>query len=122
MSLQHKELAAGRWQQLPLVEQMANIGGEVERALIWRAKGNADYSQRAFERALELLDLALAGARGYACLKELARVREALVDYFYGDNTFGSTPESWRRYFLAFGYYYSATSQQRKGSLPVTRR
>ena len=33
MSQQHKELAAGRWQQMPFIEQMANIGSEVERAL-----------------------------------------------------------------------------------------
>ncbi|HAI20287.1 MAG TPA: hypothetical protein DCM14_00025 [Clostridiales bacterium UBA8153] len=89
---------------MALVEQMAHAGSEVERALNWRAKGNADYCQRAFERALELLDLTLTGARGYACLKELARVREALVDYFYGDNAFGSTEESWRRYFGPFSY------------------
>jgi len=104
MSLQHRELAAGRWQSLPLVEQMANIGSEVERALNWRARGDSGHCQRALERALELLDMSLAGGRGYACLKELCRVREALVDYFCGDNTFGSTQESWRRYFLSFAH------------------
>ena len=56
---------------------MANVGSEFERALNWRAKDNADYSRRAFERALELMDLTLACAKGYARLKELARVREA---------------------------------------------
>ncbi len=29
----HKELASGRWAQLSFVEQMGNIGSEVERAL-----------------------------------------------------------------------------------------
>ncbi len=38
MSYQHKDLAAGRWSQLSLIEQMANIGSEVERALNWRIK------------------------------------------------------------------------------------
>ena len=33
MSYQHKDLAAGRWGQMSLSEQMANIGSEVERAL-----------------------------------------------------------------------------------------
>lgn len=104
MNYQHHDLAAGRWSQLTLAEQMANIGSEFERALNWRAKDNADYSRRAFERALELMDLTLAGAKGYARLKELARVREAMADHFAGTNQFGSTEASWRRYFLPFAY------------------
>jgi hypothetical protein len=104
MSYQHKELAAGRWGKLTFLEQMANIGSEVERALNWRVKNNADYSQKAFERALELMDLTLESVRGPARLKELARLREALVDYFFGTNQFMSTEESWRKYFLCFTY------------------
>lgn len=104
MNYQHKELAAGRWRQLPFATQMAHIGGEVERALNWRVKNNHDYSRRAFERALELLDLTLASAAGYARKKELARVREALVDYFTDKNQYGSTETSWRRYFAPFAY------------------
>jgi hypothetical protein len=104
MKYQHKDLAGGRWSQLTFVEQMANVGSEVERALHWRAKQNADYAQRAFERALELLDFTLAGARSAARLKELARVREALVDFFAGENLSASTDASWKRYFLPFAY------------------
>lgn len=104
MSYQHKDLAAGRWSQLTFLEQMANVGSEVERALNWRAKNNPAFSQRAFERALELLDLTLAGARGLARLKELARVREVLADYFVGSNAAVSTDASWRKYFLPFAY------------------
>ena len=59
MNYQHKDLAAGRWSQLSFLEQMANIGSEVERALNWRIKNNVDYAQKAFERALELIDLTL---------------------------------------------------------------
>ncbi len=104
MSYQHKGLAAGRWDQLALLEQMANIGSEVSRALNWRAKNNADYSTRAAERALELLDLSLDSVKGFAPLKEVARVREAVVDYFFGTNEYGSSEASWRKYFLAFAY------------------
>ena len=38
MSYQSAGLAAGRWRQLTFLEQMANIGSEVERALNWRAR------------------------------------------------------------------------------------
>jgi len=93
-----------RWKQLSFVEQMANVGSEVERALNWRAKNNSAYCQKAFERGLELLDLTLEGVAGFARLKELARVREAMVDYFLGENSFLSTESSWRRYFSSFTY------------------
>lgn len=104
MSYQHKGLASGRWGHLSFVEQMANIGSEVERTLNWQAKGNLSYSQKAFERALELLDLTLDHATGPGRLKELARLREAMADYFIGPNQFKSTETSWRRYFLPFAY------------------
>ena len=104
MNSQHKELAAGRWTQLSFLEQMANIGSEVERALNWKAKQNFDYSQKAFERALELIDLTLNSISGLARFKEIARMREAMVDFFYGSNEFRSTEASWKKYFLSFNY------------------
>lgn len=104
MGYQHKDLASGRWGRLSFLEQMANIGGEVERALNWQAKANVAYSQKAFERALELVDLTLDNATGPARFKELARVREGLTDYFVGANQFKSTAASWKKYFLPFAY------------------
>jgi hypothetical protein len=104
MNIQHKELASGKWAKLSFAEQMANIGSEVERAINWRNKNNKDYSQRAFERALELLDLTVNSARSFPKLKELLRVREALADYFYFDNIYQSNDKQWQDYFLAFNY------------------
>ena len=104
MNPQHKDLAEGRWSKLPFMEQMANIGSEVEQALHWQAKQNADYSQKAYERALELVDLTLDCGISPTRLKELARVREAVVDYFSGKNQFMSTESSWRKYFSCFTY------------------
>ncbi len=43
MTYQHKDLAAGRWRQMPFLEQMGNIGSEVEPALNWKFKNNAPY-------------------------------------------------------------------------------
>ena len=104
MSYQHKNLAVGRWSQMSFLEQMANIGSEVERALNWQTKHHTAYSQNASERALELLDLTLESVKGYARLKEVARVRETIVDYFFGTNQFLSTQTSWRKYFSHFTY------------------
>ena len=83
---------------------MANIGSEVERSLHWRAKNNIPYAEKAFERALELMDLTLGDAKNLLRLKEVARVREAWVDFFFGSNQFGSTDSSWKKYFYFFAY------------------
>jgi hypothetical protein len=104
MSIQHKQLNAGRWAQMTLVEQLANVGSEVERALYWKSKSDPAHCQQAFERALELMDFTLDDLKNRPRLKELARVREALVDYFAGSNSFVSTPSSWHNYFSHFTY------------------
>ena len=53
---QHKELAAGRWAEMPLALQMLNIGSEISRANRWKSKGNQNQVERAVFRALELKD------------------------------------------------------------------
>ena len=103
MNYQHKNLAEGRWFKLSFFEQMANVGSEVERAINWR-KRNPDYSRLASDRALELLDLTIADIKNRKRLKELARLREVMADYFYFDNTYKSTDQNWRSYFYAFNY------------------
>jgi hypothetical protein len=104
MSYQHAELAAGRWAKLPFVEQLAHVGSEVERAIAWRAKQHPAYSQQAFERALELLDLTLQHADTRPRRKEVALLRETLVDDFAGTNQYHSTDAAWRNYFACFTY------------------
>lgn len=100
----HQQLAAGRWYQLSLMEQLANIGSEVERAINWQAKGDDEYSRLAFERALELFDLTLVDSRHRKRLKELCRAREVVADYFVGGGTYGSSTESLKNYFYQFAY------------------
>jgi hypothetical protein len=102
MTHQHRELASGRWNQLSFVEQMANVGSELERTVSWKQKNRPDYSRRAFERALELLDLTVADAKNRSRLKELLRVRECFSDHFFFENEYQTTPESWQRYFRSF--------------------
>ena len=104
MNIQHQELKAGRWDQLTLIEQMANIGSEVERALQWKEKNNPSRSEKAFDRALELLDLSLDAPKNKRGLKEIARTREIVVDHFIGGNQFNSSAAHLRKYFLQFAF------------------
>lgn len=112
MNYKHPYLAAGRWNDFSLMEQMAHIGSEVERAIAWRQKNNPEYSRMAFERGLELLELTIADPRNRRRLKELTRLREALLDYFMGDNQFCSSEKSWKNYFYAFAYAVSISKSR----------
>lgn len=97
-------VSARRWNKLTLVEQMANIGSEVFRAISWKKKGNREYSKLAFYRSLELFDLTLASKKNRERLKEVARAREAWADYFAGDNIYQGTAQAWEKYFYEFNY------------------
>jgi hypothetical protein len=102
----HKDLASGRWFTFSLIEQLANVGCDIERTIQWKNNGNLDYSKKAFERALELLDLTIADPKNKKkpSLRELVRTREALVDHFVYDNEYQTTDEIWQNYFFAFNY------------------
>jgi hypothetical protein len=100
----HKELAAGRWFELSLIEQLANIGMDIERTIRWKQKGKIEHSQHAFERALDLISLTISDPKHKGRLKEITRMREALIDYFIYSNEYNSTDELWTKYFYPFNY------------------
>jgi len=103
MTFQHRQLAEKNWVKLSFCQQMANVGSEVERAIKWKAKGNRNYSRLSFERALELLDLTIDGAKK-SRLRELTRLREVLVDYFAYNNIYRSSEKNLHNYFYGFNY------------------
>lgn len=91
-----------RWQKMTFAEQMGNVGSEVGRAFSWKKRGNQEQSEKAMQRAFELLDLTIGSYQTYPRLKELARVRENLADFFYGENEHNSVPEQIEKYFFQF--------------------
>ncbi|OGD57371.1 hypothetical protein A2V71_00800 [Candidatus Berkelbacteria bacterium RBG_13_40_8] len=98
----HKGLTQERWNRFTFIEQMANIGSEVFRFLKWKKKDKKD-AELAFDRALELLDLTLSDPENKKYSKEIARVRELLVDYTY-DNEYQTTDKFLENYFYSFNY------------------
>ena len=102
--MQHRDLAAGRWWELSLAEQLGNVGSEVSRAVRWQVR-NPEVARGALYRALELLDLTLADRRLHQSrprLREIARAREVVADFFAGPNQYGSTAPSLQKYFDAY--------------------
>ena len=97
-NIQHRNQAEGEWIKKSFLEQMANIGSEVYRAMSWKEK-NSEYSNIAFNRSLELFDLTKNSKLTYPQYKELTRMREIWVDYFRYENQYNSTEEEINKYF-----------------------
>jgi len=99
----HTDLAGGRWQTMPLVAQLANVGSEVERAIRARDQGNAQRSANAFARALELFDLTATDERwrGHR-RREILRARELFCGVFHAESPPAGDAEFLRKYFLEF--------------------
>lgn len=113
----HRGLAAGRWRQLSLVEQLANIGSEAHRAAAAKGLGNEARFAAAVDRFLELFDLTLADARWNGRRRELTRAREVTLDFLVGDNVYGSTPQSLDAYFLPFAVAARAQADRRDAAM-----
>ena len=104
MSYHHQAMANGKWQQMSLAEQMANIGSEVFRAIKSKSKKDDESAELAFERALELFDLTLQDKKNHTRFIEIARAREAFVDFFKYGNQYKQSDESVNSYFFNFNY------------------
>jgi hypothetical protein len=99
----HKELAAGRWQELSLAEQMGNIGSEVSRTSLQKGKDEKLF-WLAVEKALELFDLTLGDLRWKGRRQEIARAREVFCDAVYGGKLYKSSLTDLVRYFDHFAW------------------
>ena len=98
----HANLAAGRWESLSLVEQLANVGSEVDRAIKAHEAGRAERRDAAVNRGLELFDLTAADNRWRGPRRrEILRAREEFCALFWGD-TEPAAGASLSRYFLYF--------------------
>jgi hypothetical protein len=99
----HPTLAAGRWQTLSLMEQLGNVGSEVDRTLRARSQGRLDRFERALDRALELFDLTAADPRWKLHQRrEILRAREQFCRVFYDESAEPDLGSYLSKYFLQF--------------------
>jgi hypothetical protein len=101
--LAHPSLARGRWHTLSLMEQLGNVGSEVDRAIRAHAEGRQDRFERAFDRALELFDLTAADRRWRLHRRrEILRAREQFCRVFYDQTAELDLARYLSKYFLQF--------------------
>ena len=99
----HVGLAAGRWTSLSLVEQLANVGSEVDRAINAHEAGRVDRRDAAVNRGLELFDLTAADQRWRGSRRrEVLRAREEFCALFWSEHEQPGAAASLSRYFLHF--------------------
>ena len=99
----HAGLAAGRWRTLSLLEQMANIGSEVDRVFRAAEQGRTERRDQALNRALELFDLTANDGRWRGSRRrEVLRARESFCGAVFADDLSRADRESLSRYFLHF--------------------
>lgn len=95
--------AARRWGTFSLMEQLAHVGSEVERAIRAHEGGNHARFDGALTRALELFDLTAADDRWRGPKRrEILRAREEFCRLFYDSEVPPGSAHGLRRYFLAF--------------------
>lgn len=110
----HKDLSTDRWFAFSLLEQLANVGTDVDRAIRYQNQGDLEASKAAAIRALELLYLTIEDKKNKKHLREPIRVRATLADYFFGINEFNFTAEYWQSYFYDFNYAAALQRRTRK--------
>ena len=103
MSPLHASLAAGRWAELSLIEQLANVGSEVERTLRAHDAGRIDRRDHALARALELFDLTAVDPRWRGLRRrEILRARECFCGALFAEPPDPADAAFLRKYFLQF--------------------
>jgi hypothetical protein len=99
----HTTLAAGRWHSFSLMEQLGNVGSEVDRALRAHAQGRRERAERAVDRALELFDLTASDPRWKLHQRrEILRAREQFCRVFYDETAEPDLGSYLSKYFLQF--------------------
>jgi hypothetical protein len=97
----HASLASGRWAELSVVEQLANVGSEVERAIRAHDAGRIDRRDHALARALELFDLTASDPRWRGPRRrEILRLRECFCSTLLSEQPDPSDATFLRKYFL----------------------
>lgn len=113
----HRDLAEGKWHQLSLAEQLANVGSEVSRCIKWKGR-KEPISSRAAERALELMWLTKSDPKHRGSrLRKLCRLNEVMVNDLMGYSDFKPDLPRLEAYFSAFAVLANRERQAKRDTL-----
>ena len=73
---------ASRWYAMSVSEQILNIGGEVQRAVQRKEKGDPEGARDFLKKAMEWLELSKSDPKNKNRVEELTLAGEEVEDYF----------------------------------------
>ena len=93
-----------KWFEMPIGKQLANVGGEVNRAIKWKNKNDREKEFSFFNKAMDFLSLTMDDPKNKNRIPELTECRLELLDFFYGGNIYSNTDQNIMKYFDDFLY------------------
>lgn len=87
---------------MTIQEQISNIGSEVLRADQWKQRGNRKRMRSYYDVAISFLCLSIRDPKNAAGRNELNLCIDELADCFIGENKWGTTTETLKKYYNAF--------------------
>ena len=91
-----------KWFEIDVGIQLANVGGEINRAIRWKNRGDDKKMVNFYNKAMEFMELTMQDPKNSHRLGELSEARYELEDFLYGGNTYQNTDESIMKYYDAF--------------------
>ena len=91
-----------RWIQFAPAQQLGNIGSEITRARIREEENDMNGRNQALLVALELIDLSLDDARWNSGVKEIARLREVVADWYADTHVYNIPRKKIEEYCVSF--------------------
>ncbi len=83
--------------------QLGTIGTEIGRAVSWRTNPSFGNPDECIARATSYINIILSSNETRpSTRRELARLKEVLNDWYYGDNFYQTRELDWDNYFLPF--------------------
>jgi hypothetical protein len=90
------------WFEMPVHQQICNIGSEVRRAIKWKNKDSHEKKENFCAKAVELLERSKRDPRNSHRVIELMYCQELLIDFLLGSNVYGSSDELLMKYYDQF--------------------
>ena len=97
----HQGLTVEYWNTISFAKQLLNVGSEISRARNAKRIGDMNQEKRAYERALELIDLTIETVHNTAQLREIQLLREAIASLMIKSD-FNISLDALYRYLLQF--------------------
>ena len=91
-----------RWIQFSCAQQLGNIGSEITRARAREEQNDMKGRNQALLVALELIDLSLDDARWGNGIKEIARLREVVADWYSDTHVYNVLRKNLEDYCVSF--------------------